>query len=336
MCTNFKTKKAKDGGAVVGRSMEFPFGIPTALGVLPSDHRGQARTPTDGDQGHSWQANYGVVGMSAFQDPAMLTDGMNTAGVSAHLLYMPDGYCTYQPVSGQGNDISEMDLIPFILGTCSDTAEAKAAIASVNVWGLDPGMGFAPPLHLLVHDTDTSIAIEFHEGGTRVVDNPLGVGTNAPFLEWHLTNLGNYVGLSARSPSDTSVLTEKISPFGQGQGLMGLPGDYSAASRFVRAATMIALSDQTDSAQDAELQALHILNAFDIPPGLIREPGQGGAVVDEVTVWASISNLSQRRYGYRTNGDPQPYVVELDDVDFSAAARTVPMSWSGGFAAVAV
>jgi len=73
----------------------------------------------------------------------------------------------------------------------------KAAVAAVNVIGRDPGMGFVPPVHCLVHDTTGSVAHRVPRPGTRVVDNPVGVATNAPYLDWHLTNLGNFLGVSA-------------------------------------------------------------------------------------------------------------------------------------------
>ena len=93
---------------------------------------------------------------------------------------------------------------------------------------------------------------------------------------------------------------------------------------------MVALSDQPANASEAEMQALHILNAFDLPAGLIREESNG-TLVDEVTVWISIANLSDLRYSFRTMGDPTVYSVDLATVDFTSGARTVEMSWTGGF-----
>jgi choloylglycine hydrolase len=328
-------KKAADGTVVVGRSMEFPFGIPTSLGVLPEDYVGRAAAPKGASAAMQWTARYGVVGMAAFGSAQTLTDGMNTAGVSVHALYMPHGCCVYADYRGDGSDVSELDVIAYLLGTCGSVAEVEVQAAAMNVWGKDPGMGFAPPLHFLVHDAEASIAIEFHKEGMRVVDNPSGVGTNAPYLDWHLTNLNNFVGMAPTVPAQADVLGMKLAAFGQGQGAMGLPGDYTAPSRFVRAAAMVAMSEVPADAADAEMQTWHILNAFDIPIGLIREEFDG-KLKDEVTVWITISNLTGKRYAYRTNGDPSVYVVDLSDVDFSTPARTVPMSWNAPFTAVKV
>jgi len=336
VCTNFKVKAAKDGSVVVGRSLEFPTLLPTALAALPIGFAGCGQLPHGTGAGASWTAAHGVVGMCAFSRPDWLLDGLNTAGLSAHLLYMPGGYCTYQPYAGDGSDLSEVDLIAYLLGTCATVAEVRSAVADINVWGMDPGMGFVPPIHCLVHDEVGSIAIEFHPAGITVVDNPTGVGTNAPYLDWHLTNVDNYVGLSPENPGAVSINGSSFGALGQGQGLKGLPGDYAGPSRFIRALAMVTLSDQPADGADAERTALHILNAFDIPPGVIKEALPDGRLVNEVTVWDTVANLSQKRYAYRTVTDPAVYVVELGTTDFAAPAHTRELSWTGGFAPIAL
>lgn len=109
-----------------------------------------------------------------------------------------------------------------------------------------------------------------------------------------------------------------------------MPGDYTGPSRFIRAAAIVAMSDVPRDSSAAEMQTLHALNAFDIPPGLIREES-GGKLVDEVTVWITISNPTSLRYAYRTAGDPTIYVIALADVDFTQPARTVSLSWDAGY-----
>ncbi|MDO8731712.1 MAG: linear amide C-N hydrolase [Actinomycetota bacterium] len=336
MCTNFKTKPAKDGSVVVGRSLEFPTAMPTALAVLPSDFQGSSLAVPGAVAGKSWKAKFGVVGMCGFGNPAWLLDGLNTEGLSAHLLYMPGGYCTYQLPKGDGSDVSEVDLIALLLGTCSSVAEAKQAMLSVNVVGVDPGMGFVPPIHCLVHDATASIAIEFHSDGMRILDNPMGVATNSPYLDWHLTNVQNYVGLSNQNPTGIKLDGQSFAAIGQGQGLKGLPGDYTPPARFVRALAMVELAEQAKDSRETEQLALHILNSFDIPPGLIQEEGAGGVLTDEVTVWDTIVNLTAGRFAFRTVSDPTVYVVDLARTDFTKPARTSELSWTGDFITVTV
>ena len=337
MCTNFKNKKAKDGSVVVGRTMEFPLKmVPWSLGALPSDYEGEGAAPKgSASKGKAWKAKYGIVGMAAFETPNWFADGISEAGLSAHLLYM-DGFCTYQDFKGDGNDLSELDIIAFFLGTCSSLAEVREAAADVNVWGMDPGLGFAPPLHLLMHDKDGSLAIEFHPEGHRIVDNPLGVGTNTPYMEWHHLNVENYVGLSTTNPDPVTINGVKLETHGTGQGMMGLPGDSTPPSRYVRALAQVATSEEQADGHASEQMALHILNNFDITPGLIRMPGPGGEPSDEVTCWSTISNLTDLRYGYRTIGDPTTSVIELGETDFSSSSRTVKLSETGKFTPAAI
>ena len=335
MCTNIKMKPAKDGTLVVGRSLEFPTLMPTALAVLPKAYAGTGQ-PNGSVAGKSWTATHGVVGMCAFGKPNWLLDGMNDAGVSAHLLYMPGGYCVYQPFAGKGDDLSEVDLIAYLLGTCTSIAQVKAAMQGINVWGVDPGMGFVPPIHCLVHAADGSIAIEFHPAGWTIVDNPTGVGTNAPYLDWHLTNLDNYVGMSNENPGAVDLASADFTALGQGTGLIGLPGDMTPPGRFVRAAAMVHLADQPADSATAERYVMHIMNAFDMVPGIVKESFGAAGVVNEVTVWDTIANLTGKRYAYRTVSNPNWYVVDLATTDFTAAARTQDLQWNGGFTPITI
>jgi choloylglycine hydrolase len=334
MCMTFKLPEAEDGTVVVARSMEFPMGMPTQLAVLPSDFAGTGSTG-DGESAKRWTATHGVVGMGLFGRPDWLVDGVNTAGVSAHALYMPGGYCTFRDPRGDGSDLSQLDLIAFLLGTCATLDEVKAAIASSNLIGIDPGMGFVPPVHCLVHDTTGSLAIELRADGTRVVDNPVGIATNAPFLEWHLTNLNNYVGVSAENPTDEVVGDLTLSPLGQGGGLRGIPADYTPTARFVRLFSVLRLLDRAVDGAAAELLALHVCNAFDIPKGAIVEH-MGDSLVPEVTVWDVVLNLSTPRYAYRMIDNPETYVVDLASVDFSLPARLQDLRTEGAFTAIEV
>jgi choloylglycine hydrolase len=330
----FKLPSAKDGTVVAARSMEFPIGMPTQLAVLPSSYSGTSSIG-DGPRPKKWVASHGVVGMGVFGHADWLVDGINTAGVSAHLLYMPGDFCTYRTSEGNGSDLSQLDLAAYLLGTCASIEDVKAAVAEVNIVGVDPGMGFVPPVHCLIHDTIGSVAIEFHPGGTRVVENPVGIATNAPFLDWHLINLGNYLGASAENPPDEVVGGLTLAPLGQGEGLRGIPADYTPTARFVRLFSVLRLLDRAIDAAAAELLALHVCNAFDIPQGAVRE-NMGASLVPEVTVWDSVLNLSSSRYAYRMIGNPETYVVDLAAVDFGKPERLQDLHWEGSFTAIEV
>lgn len=325
MCTSFKHRPAADGSVVVGRTMEFPAGLPWQLQVLPKGHTFSSMMPG----GRSWTSTYGIVGFSAVVETAVM-DGMNEAGVSGHGLYMT-GFCHYAEPRHDGNDLCEGDVIPLLLGTCSSIAELKAAAAGMNICGFDPGVGFVPPVHFVFHDKVSSCILEMRPEGLSIVDNPVGVATNAPFLDWHLTNLRNYTGITASNPT-TTIDGFALHPLGNGGGLRGLPGDYTPPGRFVRAVAQVSLAADVADGPAAERSTLHILNTFDINAGLIRETGPDGKPVSEVTEWSTVSNLTGGRYAYRTINDPTVYVIDLATTDFSSArSKPMPDTLTGSF-----
>ncbi len=326
MCTNFKYPTAADGTSCIGRTMEFPNEIPWQIGVAASDLQGAC---TLVPHGKTWQAKYGVVGMSAFNNPQWYADGMNNAGLSAHLLYMPD-HATYYAPKGDGSDIGILDLIAFVLGTCSTVAEAKAAALSVNVVNVNPKEIPVPlPLHLVIHDKDSCAVVEFHPDGPRATDNPVQVATNSPYIEWHLTNVCNYLSLSPDNPAAITIGGVKFAPFAQGQGFRGIPGDGTSPSRFIRVLTDVRFSPTPADQQDAELQSIRVLHGFDIATGSIMEPAMGGGLTQELTMWSIVANLTGNRYLYNTYDDPQWFVIDLAATDFTTS-RSVAFSHSGG------
>ena len=335
VCTNFKMKKAADGSVVVGRSMEFPNVMPYSLAVLPVGFQGESMA-SGGVAGKAWTGTYGVVGIATLAKPGWLTDGLNTQGLSAHLLYMAGGFCAYPEFVGDGTDVSQCDLTAYLLTTCATVEDVKNVIGDIRIWGADPGVGFVAPIHLFVHDSTSSIAVELrHDATVSVVDNPTSVGTNAPYLDWHLLNLANYVGFSGWSPGEQSVDGLTLAPFGQGQGLSRLPGGYTPPDRFVRAAVLSELAFQSKDGRESEQMVGHLLNSFDIVPGTVLEH-MGDHVVSEETTYDAIFNLTELRLAYRTVTDPTWYCVDLATVDFTAPARLAPISFAGGYVPVTI
>ncbi len=337
MCTSFRIA-ATDGTVVVGRTMEFPTDMATRVTVLPVGFRATSVAPGDGiegdddGQGLAWTARYGVVGMDVFGRPQSLTDGTNTQGLYAGLLYMP-GFCDYTPADGQDPSVlmSIVDVVAYVLGTCATVSEARSTMAAATVWPWVFGpCGFAPPAHLILHDaTGASAVVEWRDGEMVMFDNPIGVACNSPHLDWHLTNLRNYVGLSALNPSTVAVDDERLSTMGQGLGMFGLPGDASSPSRFVRATAYTASLRPVATGEQLERTALHVLDDFDIPQGFVRSGDDPSG--DDHTLWSTVTNLSDRRYVLRTYDNPVPQAISLDDIDFTAGVVQAPLP-TGAFA----
>ncbi len=333
MCTSFRVK-ALDGTVVVGRTMEFPNAMGTKVTVLP---RGYVGTGVGRDgPGKSWTSTHGLVGMDAFGQPGAMTDAMNEKGLYAALLYMP-GFCDYSPADGAdpATLMSVVDAVAYVAGVSADVSEAKEAMAEATVWPYVFGpFGFAPPAHLVIHDAaGASVVVEWKDGVMEVTDNPIGVACNWPHIDWHLTNLRNYVNLSVTNPSPITIEDVELTAMGQGPGMNGLPGDASSPSRFVRAAAYAASLRPVATGAELERTALHILNNFDIPFGFIRD--NDDPTDDDHTLWSTIANLGDLRYVIRSYDNPVPQAVDLTTVDFTAPPRQVDLP-DGTFATLSV
>jgi choloylglycine hydrolase len=204
--------------------------------------------------------------------------------------------------------------------------EARSALADVVVAGVElAALGGVPPLHLSVHDSGgDSFVAEFLEGRTVVFDNPLGVVTNAPRFDWHVTNLRNYVNLSAVEVPPVEAGELNLSPLGHGSGLLGLPGDFTPPSRFVRAAAFSHLAERPATGDDAVNLAFHLLSGFEIPRGVVRTRGDGAGSLG-FTQWSVAADLTRCCYRYRTYEDPSIRGAEMRGLRTCARPARVPL-----------
>ncbi|MCI2959105.1 linear amide C-N hydrolase [Agromyces atrinae] len=320
MCTSFQLR-ADDGSVCVGRTMEFPDMLGAKLTVIP---RGLTLTSTaPSGAGVSWTTRYGVVGMDAIGQAQLLTDGMNEAGLYAGALYMP-GFASYeQPGDDAGSTLDVLDAVAYALTTSATVAEVFAAFSEITVWGAEnPLIDGIPPLHLVLHDaTGAAGVIEFKDGAQKHRENPLGVATNAPYLDWHYDNVRNWLPrLTAANPGAVTVRGVEFAPLSQGQGFVGLPGDSGSAGRFLRAAAYVMTLEQPADAKELEHLTLHALNNFDIPVGMMTGVAATGVEQDDQTKWVSIASLSARRYIVRIQSNPTPVVVDLASLDLTGDA----------------
>jgi choloylglycine hydrolase len=330
VCTTFRLK-TRDDDVVVGRSMEFAADMGWRLGIVP---RGTALTGTGPDgPGRAWTAAHGFVGITAMGRTVGITDGVNEAGLSASLLYLP-GFAGYQDAAGVAASdlVSPDETAALVLAQASTVAEAVAIVESVVVWDrVEEVLGASLPVHLVLFDrAGAGAVIEWVDGERRVHDNPVGVCTNSPPFDWHLINLRNYVNLSVTGAPPLELDGLELRPLGQGSGLHGLPGDWTPPSRFVRATAMAQSAEELTDADQALHTALHIINNFDIPRGLIR-----AAEGDEYTGWVTVSDLANGRYVVRTYEDPTPRIVALADLDLAGGGepRSLPLPSSPAIAA---
>jgi len=352
MCTSFKLT-AKDGSVVVGRSMEYAIPVNWDLVITPRGAKGSSVGP-DGP-GVQWDTKYGHAGIALGTSTAFgvttqgqpgVSDGSNEAGLFAGALYLP-GFTQYPSIEGVPADqlIAPLDVCNYLLATTASVAEAIEAMQRVTAWPqVVPPVGVMP-LHIVLHDgSGASAVIEWVGGEMQVHDAPLGVATNAPPFPWHMTNLSNYVNLRVLDVEPISLQGESFTAIGAGSGWLGLPGDFTPPSRFVRA---IALSGtaypDADSAGSART-ALRILGSFDIPKGTVRAKTPEGitgaeaaaAGLGDFTAFVSVCELGATpSYSYRMYDDLTPRRFPLTEATIgSGDIRRVNLMGSAGFATI--
>lgn len=324
-CTGI-TIRPQDGSVIFGRTLEFATDMKSNIIVMPRGLEFVGSTPS-GQPGLKWKTKYGVVGANAFGMAATL-DGLNEVGLHVGLFYFP-GFAKYQEVTAADHDktLAPWELGVFLLGTCGDVQEAVAAAKHVRVGEVvQPDMGFVPPAHFIVHDAaGNCVVLEHIDGRLTVHDNPLGVMSNSPSFDWHLTNLSNYVNLTVSNVPQVDVGGQEIKGLGQGSGMLGLPGDFTPPSRFVRAVAFSKNALPVATARDGVLQTFHILNQFDIPKGAARGVEHGQPVAD-YTLWTSVADVTNRRYYYRTFTNSRVRMVDLKAAALDGTAiKTISM-----------
>jgi choloylglycine hydrolase len=328
-CTSFRVE-TKDGAVFVGRSMEFGVDLSSSLMVVPRGFRFTSPAP-DGAQGLSWQAKYGFVGMNA-KGIDVMTDGLNEAGLSVHLLLLP-GYAKYQELGPQdtGRALAHVGVGNWILSNFATVEEVKAAIQNVAVFGYEPsGIGFLP-LHYAVHDSKSALVIEYVNGQRHIYDNPIGVLTNSPPFDWQLTNLRNYINLTNLNVDSLRLGSEILRPIGQGTGLLGIPGDYTPPHRFVRGTALAYAAVPPATAAEGVNLAFHILNSVDIPLGAVASrastsasgtpagtaSARAGGLDYDLTQWVTVSDLTNKIYYFRTYRNLALRKIDLKKLRFS-------------------
>ena len=324
-CTGI-TIRPKDGSVIFARTLEFAIDLKSNIIIIP---RGQSYTGTapGNQQGRRWSTKYGTVGVNAFDLPVII-DGLNERGLHVGLFYFP-GFAKYQEVPADALDrtVAPWELPTYLLGTCANVKETVAAVKNIVVGAaIQPQMGIVPPVHLIVTDVSgSSVVLEYVAGELRIHDNPLGVLTNSPTFDWHMTNLGNYLTVTPQNIEKLDLGGNEIKSLGQGSGMLGLPGDFTPPSRFVRAVAFSKTALPVDKAEDGVLQAFHILNQFDIPKGSARGLEQGQAVAD-YTLWTISADLKNLRYYFRTFENSRIRMVDLKSIDFGARQmKTISM-----------
>jgi choloylglycine hydrolase len=312
-----------DGGVIVARTVEWALGDAkhNQIVIFPRGKVFRAQTP-DGLNGMTWKGKFGLVSVGAYDQPHG-PDAMNEMGLYVGVYYFP-GYADYKQYDKKHAErsMSVGDFMQWMLSSFETVEEVRRNLDKVLVVDVkDPRFGGAPlPFHWKIADsTGASIVVEIVNGGEiRVYDTFKGVIANSPTYDWHLTNLRNYLSLSTQPAASLTIDGESIVPFGGGSGLVGLPGDFTPPSRFVRAAVLTATARPLPTSVEAVFEAFRILDGFNIPVGVTGKPDKIASDIESATQITTAADLTNKRYYFHTMSNREVRMIDLSKIDFAA------------------
>ncbi len=299
-CTGIVLRSA-DGATVPARTMEFAFDIDSNVLAIPAGTKISTLILDPKNTGFTFTTKYGFLGANGL-GKRIVFDGMNTQGLYYGAFYFA-GNAEFGTLSKKNRHraVSSEEMGNWILGQFATVKEVVAALPKIEVVGtyVDEIKGRVPFHYAVTDSTGASVVIEYTKDGLKVHENTVNAVTNNPTYDWHLTNLSNYVGLQPRNVEAIEVGSQRIAPFGQGSGMLGLPGDMTSPTRFVRAVAFANTSLPSKTVDEAIFKAFHILNVFDIPKGAIREANPDVPLTD-YTLWTSAADTLNKVYYYKT------------------------------------
>ena len=312
-CTGI-TLKSKDGATVAARTIEWAESVMNSMYVIvPRNQELQSLTPS-GMDGVKFKSKYGFVGLAVEQKEFMV-EGLNEKGLSAGLFYFPN-YGKYQPYEALEKDkcLADFQVVSYVLSLFSSVDEVKEALQKVRIINIDPR---SSTVHWrFTEPSGRQIVLEIVNEVMHFYDNPLGVLTNSPGIEWHWANLNNYINLQPGNAPEHAFGVLEMKNFGHGSGMLGLPGDFTPPSRFVRATFFQLTAPQQPEAQGSVFQAFHILNNFDIPTGIELPWGKASTDLPSATQFTVASDTHNRMIYYRTMYNSNIRCIDLKRVDF--------------------
>lgn len=328
-CTGI-TLKALNGTIAYGRTLEWgTFDLLSRILIIPRGHNFVAQTP-DGANGIAWTGKYGIAGIDVLEKP-VYADAMNEKGLVAGLFYHPGfaEYLDYDPAKAESS-MGPTDVMQYILSNYGSVAEVKENIDTIRVVNVvEEALGFPAPIHLLVSDpTGEQVVIEWDRGKPKIFEAPLGVITNAPTYDWHMTNLRNYVNLSPVAIPAKKIEQLDFSPLGGGSGMIGLPGDFTPPSRFIRAVAYTQTSRPTADGPETIYEIFRILDNFNVPLGAAEGGGEEKTKgMRSSTIWTSAHDLSNRVMYYHTQHNRQVRKVDVSKINFDSIKEimTLPL-----------
>ena len=287
MCTAVTYKTADH---YFGRTLDLEYCYAEEVVVTPRNYPFGFRAKG------TMASHYAIIGMATVvENYPLYYEAANECGLAMAALNFPGNAHYFSEMPGKDN-IAPFEFIPWILSQCKDLAQARKLLRKINLCNLNFSQALPlSPLHWIIADRNSAITVESVADGLKIYENPVGVLTNNPPFDYHMTHLQEYLNVTAEEPCNRFGSVELI-PFSKGMGGIGLPGDLSSSSRFVRAAFVKLHPVSGVGESESVSQFFHILGAVDQQRGCVR-------LADgryEITRYTSCINTDKGIYYYTT------------------------------------
>lgn len=299
MCTaiSYKTKEH-----YFGRNLDLEYSYDEAVVITPRHFTFEFRKERE------FPRHYAIIGMAYVEkDYPLYYDATNEKGLSMAALSF-QGNAVYKSEQDDKYNVTPFEIIPWVLGQCKNVLEARELLEKTNLIKIAYSKELPlTALHFMVADKDETIVVEPLEDGLHIYENPVKVLTNNPPFEYHMYHLNNYMNLTRREAVNNFAKELQLEGYSRGMGGLGLPGDLSSASRFVRAAFTKWNSSDGETEEECVSQFFHVLGSVEQQKGCVQlEKGEF-----EYTIYSSCCNTDKGIYYYKTYNNSQITAVEL-------------------------
>ncbi len=261
--------------------------------------------------------HFAMIGMAYVPNRYPLYyEATNEKGLSIAGLNFP-GNADYKPYAHDKDNITPFEFIPWILSQCSNTSEAKILLNQINLLNENYSSQLPlSPLHWMISDRETSLTVESVKDGLKIYENTVGILTNNPTFDMQLFHLNNYMNLSNQEPENHFSRELDLTKYSRGLGALGMPGDWSSQSRFVRAAFTKMNSSCESTEESSVSQFFHILGSVEHPRGCVKIAEN----LYEITIYSCCCNTDKGIYYYKTYGNNQITAIDMyrENLDSSA------------------
>ncbi len=306
MCTAISLNTV---GRYFGRNLDLDRSYGEEICVMPR------RFPLVFRQGKELYEHFAMIGMATVVGGIPLFyEAANEHGLCMAGLNFP-GNAYYAPINEDKDNIAPFEFIPWILGQCKSTAEAKELLSRINIADIAFSKQLPPsPLHWMLCDGECDIVVEAMRDGLHIYDNGVGVLTNNPPFEYQMENLGKYRYLRNDNKEVEKGSSLPYVSYCQGLGAVGLPGDVSSMSRFVRAAFGREHSVCGGDEPSSVSQFFHLLSSVGMVRGVCKTDEQ----TLDLTVYSACINIDKGLYYYTTYDNRQISCVDMYKADFDS------------------